>query len=175
MAPWSRFQKKHITEFNEFSKRVWKISNCVMPSLMPSAFIWLGKYFSNLKKILGLSKAIGVFESPLPCNGKFECSIHIFRGLRFTSHGNIMGELTLTYGTPQGTPMVQLQIMMIPIKFGNINSTSLESRSWLWKIYLFIMFTWNICLKEILSKLVLVLIKMFWPRFTNNFPVPPSL
>ena len=26
--------------------------------------------------------------------------------------------------------------MMIPIKFGDINSTSLESRSWLWKIYL---------------------------------------
>ena len=34
----------------------------------------------------------------------------------------------VTYGTPQGTPMVQLQIMMIPIKLGNINSTSLESR-----------------------------------------------
>ena len=34
--------------------------------------------------------------------------------------------------------MVQLQIMMIPIKLGNINSTFLESRSWLRKIYLFI-------------------------------------
>ena len=43
--------------------------------------------------------------------------------------------LSVTYGTPQGTPTVQSQIMMIPIKFGNINSTSLESRSWLWKIY----------------------------------------
>ena len=32
--------------------------------------------------------------------------------------------------------MVQSQIMMIPIKLGNINRTSLESRSWLWKIYL---------------------------------------
>ena len=35
----------------------------------------------------------------------------------------------VTYGSPQGTPMVQLQIMMIPIKLGNINSTSLESRA----------------------------------------------
>ena len=33
---------------------------------MPSAFICLGKY--------------GVFESPLPWNEKFECSVHIFRG-----------------------------------------------------------------------------------------------
>ena len=41
----------------------------------------------------------------------------------------------VTYGSPQGTPMVQSQIMMIPIKLGNINSTSLESRSWLRKIY----------------------------------------
>jgi hypothetical protein len=33
---------------------------------MPSAFICLGKYFHTIfqKKILGLSKAIGVFESP---------------------------------------------------------------------------------------------------------------
>ena len=33
---------------------------------MPSAFIWLGKYFDIFfsKKILGLSKVIGVSESP---------------------------------------------------------------------------------------------------------------
>ena len=30
--------------------------------------------------------------------------------------------------------MQKSQIMMIPIKIGNINSISLESRSWLWKI-----------------------------------------
>ena len=54
-----------------------------------------------------------------------------------------------TYGTPQGTPMVQSQIMMIPIKLGNINSTSLESRSWLWQIYL--------CFADVAS---------FWKRFT---------
>ena len=48
---------------------------------------------------------------------------------------SIQANKKVTYGTPQGTPMVQLQIMMIPIKLGNINSTSLESRSWLWQIY----------------------------------------
>ena len=46
------------------------------------SFICLGKYFHTFfqKKILGLSRAIGVFPSLLPCNGKCECSVHIFRG-----------------------------------------------------------------------------------------------
>ena len=35
----------------------------------------------------------------------------------------------LSIKSPTGVPKVQLQIMMIPIKLGNINSTSLESRS----------------------------------------------
>ena len=40
----------------------------------------LRKVFSHFfQKILDLSKAIGGFESPLPCNGNFECSVHIFR------------------------------------------------------------------------------------------------
>ena len=50
------------------------------------SFYMLRKVFSHLfsKKILGPTKAIGVFESPLPCNGKFECSVQIFRGPCFT-------------------------------------------------------------------------------------------
>ena len=46
------------------------------------SFYILRKVFSHFfsKKTLGLSKAIGVFEFPLPCNRKFECSVHIFRG-----------------------------------------------------------------------------------------------
>ena len=49
--------------------------------IMPSAFICVGKYFHIFfqKKMLGLSKAIGDFVSPLPCNGKFECSVYVFR------------------------------------------------------------------------------------------------
>ena len=34
----------------------------------------------KIKKILGISKAIRVFESPLRCIWQFECSAHIFRG-----------------------------------------------------------------------------------------------
>ena len=50
--------------------------------IMPSPFICLGKYAHTFfsKKMMDLSKAIGGFESPLPCNRKFECSVHIFRG-----------------------------------------------------------------------------------------------
>ena len=40
-------------------------------------------------------------------------------------------------GHPKGHPWCKSQIMMIPIKFGNINSTSLESRSWLWNFFFF--------------------------------------
>ena len=49
---------------------------------LPFGFYMLRKLFSHfLKKyILGLSKAI----VPLPCNGKFECSVHIFRGPWFS-------------------------------------------------------------------------------------------
>ena len=34
----------------------------------------------KIKKILGISKTIRVFESPLLCIWQFECSVHIFRG-----------------------------------------------------------------------------------------------
>ena len=34
----------------------------------------------KIKKILGISKAIRIFESPLLCIWQFECSVHIFRG-----------------------------------------------------------------------------------------------
>ena len=34
----------------------------------------------KIKKILGISTAIRVFESPLLCIWQFECSVHIFRG-----------------------------------------------------------------------------------------------
>ena len=53
---------------------------------MPSAFIWIEKQFhkktacKKIKKILGTSKAIRIFESPLLCIWQFECSVHIFRG-----------------------------------------------------------------------------------------------
>ena len=50
--------------------------------IMLSIYICIRNYFHIFffKKILGVSKTIRVFESPLPCNGKFECSFHIFRG-----------------------------------------------------------------------------------------------
>ena len=55
--------------------------------IMPSPFICLGKYFHTFfqKKILDLNNAIGGFDSPLPFNGKFECSVHIFIIHRFVS------------------------------------------------------------------------------------------
>ena len=37
-------------------------------------------YKKKIKKILGISKAIGVIVSPLLCIWQFECSVHIFRG-----------------------------------------------------------------------------------------------
>ena len=45
------------------------------------SFCMLRKVFSHFffLKMLGLSKSIGVFVSPLPCNGKFECSVYVFR------------------------------------------------------------------------------------------------
>ena len=48
---------------------------------MPSAFICIEKYFyKKIKKMLSISKAIRVFESPLLCIWKFEYPVHIFRG-----------------------------------------------------------------------------------------------
>jgi hypothetical protein len=41
LAARSRAQKKHITEFTEFSARIWKMSNLITPS----AFVCIGKYF----------------------------------------------------------------------------------------------------------------------------------
>ena len=79
LAAWSRAQKKHINKFTEFSKykgmKYIKLGHTI-------SFYMLRKVFSPFfsKKILGPTKDIVVFESPLPCNGTFECSVHIFRG-----------------------------------------------------------------------------------------------
>ena len=61
-----------LAVFTEFSARIWKMSNFIMSS----DFICLGKYvYSHF-----FSKNVGVFVSPLPCNRKFKCCVHIFRG-----------------------------------------------------------------------------------------------
>ena len=78
LAALSSTQKKQSSEVTEFSTNTWKISNWVMPS----AFIWIkNNFIKKIKKILGISKAIRIFESPLLCIWQFECSVHIFRGL----------------------------------------------------------------------------------------------
>ena len=77
MTGLSRAQKKQSSEFTEFSTKIWKLSNWVMPS----AFICIEKWFhKKIKKILGLSKDIRVFESPILCIWQVECSVRIFRG-----------------------------------------------------------------------------------------------
>ena len=62
LAAWSRAQNNHISEFTEFSAKKLEMSNLIMPS----PFICFRKYFHTFfqKKLLGLSKAIGGFESP---------------------------------------------------------------------------------------------------------------
>ena len=61
MAGLSRAQTKQSSEFTELSTNTWKISNWVMPQLF---YDKKNDFIKKSKKILDISKAIRVFESP---------------------------------------------------------------------------------------------------------------